>query len=144
MLPLKFRYEDHAYLGQVSKTDTMMGFLRRLLGVGITTGVFTVATLTAYTIAFGLARSIALPILFQIPLASPLFRPFLGHFLRERWNLAHLWRNRAFIWHAFLLGLTTIGGWEFTESLFDDEVREVSVLLCIVRLLLRTGFYSSP
>ncbi|KAN0130179.1 Nucleoporin protein Ndc1-Nup [Lactarius tabidus] len=108
----------------VSKTDTMMGYFRRLLRVGITTGVFTVATFTAYTIAFGLARSIALPILLQIPLVSRLFRPFLAHFLRERWNLAHLWWNRALIRHAFLLCLTTIGGWEFTESLFDDEVRE--------------------
>ncbi|KAH8996770.1 nucleoporin protein Ndc1-Nup [Lactarius akahatsu] len=108
----------------VSKTDTMIGFFRRLLGVGITTGVFTIATFTAYTIAFGLARSIALPVLLQIPLVSRLFRPFLGHFLRGRWNLVHLWWNRALIWHAFLLGLTTIGGWEFTESLFDDKVQE--------------------
>ncbi|KAH9177530.1 nucleoporin protein Ndc1-Nup [Lactarius sanguifluus] len=108
----------------VSKTDTMIGFFRRLLGVGITTGVFTIATFTAYTIAFGLARSIALPVLLQIPLVSRLFRPFLGHFLRGRWNLVHLWWNRALIWHAFLLSLTTIGGWEFTESLFDDKVQE--------------------
>ena len=115
----------------------MIGFYRRLLGVGITTGVFTIATFTAYITAFGLARSIALPILFQIPLVSRLLRPFLGHFLRGRWNLAHLWWNRALIWHAFLLALTTIGGWEFTESLFDDKVQEVRVLLCKARLLLR-------
>ena len=121
-----------------------MGFFRRLLVVGITTGVFTAATFTAYIIAFGLARSIALPILFQIPLVSPLLRPFFGHFLRGRWNLTHLWWNRAFIWHAFLLGLTTIGGWEFTESLFDDEVQEVSVLLYKARLFLRAGLCSSP
>lgn len=110
--------------GPVSKADTMIGFFRRLIGVAITTGAFTVATFTAYMIAFGLARSIALPILFQVPLLSRPFRPFLGHFLRGPWNLAHLWWNRALIWRAFLLGLTTIGGWEFMESLFDDKVQE--------------------
>ena len=133
-----------AYFWQVSKTDTMMGYFGRLFRIGITTGVFTVVTFTAYTIAFGLARSIALPILFQIPLVSRLFRPFLAHFLRERWNPAHLWWNRALIRHAFLLCLTTIGGWEFTESLFDDEVREVSTLLCEARSPLKSGLCSSP
>ncbi|KAI9441473.1 nucleoporin protein Ndc1-Nup-domain-containing protein [Lactarius indigo] len=108
----------------VPKADTVIGFFRRLLRVGISTGAFTIATFTAYTIAFGLTRSIALPVLLQIPLVSRLFRPFLGHFLRGRWNLAHLWWNRTLIWHAFLLGLTTVGGWEFTESLFDDKVQE--------------------
>ncbi len=139
MLLFKSLYEDHAYFQQVSKMDTMIGFFRRLLGVGITSGAFTVATFTAYTIAFGLARSIALPVLLQIPLVSRLFRPFLGHFLRGWWNLAHLWWNRALIWHAFLLGFTTIGGWEFAESLFDDKVQEVRVLSCKGRLLLRMG-----
>jgi len=108
----------------------MIRLLHRVLSTGITALAFTTATFVSYTLAFGLTRAIALPILFQIPLVSHLFRPFLGHFIRGRWSLLLLWRNRTLAWHSFLLGLTTISAWEFAESLFDEKVQEVSVLLC--------------
>ena len=114
----------------------MIRILHRVLSTGITTLAFTAATFVTYTLAFGLMRAIALPILLQIPLVSHLFRPFLGHFIRGRWSLLLLWRNRTLAWHSFLLGLTTIGGWEFAESLFDEKVQEVSVLFCMAQSFL--------
>ncbi|KAI0254464.1 nucleoporin protein Ndc1-Nup [Lactifluus subvellereus] len=104
--------------------DIMTSLFRRVLSVSGTTFAFTTATFVVYTLAFGLVRAVALPILFQVPLVSRLFRPFLGHFLRGRWSLVYLWRNRELVWHTFLLALTTIEGWEFAESLFDDKVQE--------------------
>ena len=108
----------------------MIRLLHRVLSTGITALAFTTATFVTYTLAFGFTRAIALPILFQIPLVSHLFRPFLAHFIRGRWSLLLLWRNRTLAWHSFLLGLTTISAWEFAESLFDEKVQEVGVLFC--------------
>ncbi|KAI0300488.1 nucleoporin protein Ndc1-Nup [Multifurca ochricompacta] len=110
--------------GQVLKSVTMLSLFRHALGFGITTLAFTTATFAVYILAFGLMRAIALPLLFHVPLVSHLFRPFLSHFLRGRWALVHLFRNRGLVWHTFLLGLTTIGEWEFAESLFDNKVQE--------------------
>ena len=114
--------------------------LHEVLGIGITTFAFTTATFVAYTLAFGLMRAVALPILFQIPLVSRLLRPFLSHFTRGRWSLPLLWRNRELAWHSFLLGLTTISAWEFAENLFDEKVQEVRVLFRTARLFLKTTF----
>jgi nucleoporin NDC1 len=99
--------------------------------------VFTTATFVGYTLAFGLVRAVALPVLFQIPLVSHLLRPFLGHFIRGRWSLLYLWRNRALVWQSLLLGLTTVGAWEFAESLFDEKVQEVGVVLDNALLFLK-------
>ena len=120
----------------------MIRLLHRVFSTGITTLAFTTATFSTYTLAFGLMRAIALPILFQIPLVSHLFRPFLGHFIRGRWSLLLLWRNRTLIWHSFLLGLTTISAWEFAESLFDEKVQEVCVPFCMAQLFLNIYVYS--
>jgi len=120
----------------------MIRLLQRVLSIGITTFAFTTATFVAYILAFGLVRAVALPILFQIPLVSHLLRPFLGHFIRGRWSLLLLWRNRALAWQSFLLGLTTIGGWEFAECMFDDKVQEVGVLFLPPRLFLKIHIYS--
>lgn len=114
----------------------MIGLLRQVTSISITTFVFTAATFVAYILAFGLVRAAALPILFQIPLVSHLLRPFLGHFIRGRWSLVLLWRSRALAWQTFLLGVTTIGGWEFAEGVFDDKVQEVRVIFRRIQLFL--------
>lgn len=120
----------------------MIRLLHRVLSTGITTLAFTTATFLTYTLAFGLMRAVVLPILFQIPLVSHLFRPFLGHFVRGRWSLLLLWRNRTLAWHSFLLGLTTASAWEFAESLFDEKVQEVGALFSMGQLYLNTYIYS--
>jgi nucleoporin NDC1 len=120
----------------------MTSLFRRVLSISITAFAFTAITFTAYILAFGLMRAVALPILFHVPLVSHLLRPFLGHFIRGRWSLVYLWRNRALAWHSFFLGLTTIWGWEFADSLFDDKVQEVRVIFCKTRLFLKNQFHS--
>ncbi|KAI9511523.1 nucleoporin protein Ndc1-Nup [Russula earlei] len=110
--------------GQSPKVDPLIGLFRRVLSISVTTSVFAAATFAAYLVAFGLMRAIALPLLFQVPLVSHILRPFFGHFVRGRWSVVLLWRNRALVWQAFLLCLTTAGGWEFAEGLFDDKVQE--------------------
>lgn len=120
-------------LKQYPKVVPMTSFLHRVLSISITAFAFTAITFAAYILAFGLVRAVALPILFQVPLVSHLLRPFFGHFIRGRWSLVYLWRNRGLAWQSFFLGLTTIWGWEFAESLFDDKVQEVRVTFCSPR-----------
>ena len=120
----------------------MTSLFRRVLSISITAFAFTAITFSAYTLSFGLVRAIVLPILFQVPLVSHLLRPFLGHFVRGRWSLVYLWRNRALVWHSFFLGLTTIWGWEFADSLFDENVQEVRVIFCKTRSFLKNHIHS--
>lgn len=108
----------------------MIRLCHRVLRNSITAIAFTAVTFAVYILAFGLVRAVVLPIFFQIPLVSHLLRPFLGHFIRGRWSLVYLWRIRALAWQSFFLGLTTIWGWEFAESLFDDKVQEVREISC--------------
>ena len=110
---------------QYSKVAPMIHLFRRVPSISVTAIAFTTVTFAVYMLAFALVRAVLLPILFQIPLVSHFLRPFLGHFIRGRWSLVYLWRNRALAWHSFFLGLATIWGWEFAESLFDDKVQEV-------------------
>jgi nucleoporin NDC1 len=120
---------------QHPKVVPMVSLFRRVVSMSVTAFAFTAITFATYVLAFGLVRAIVLPILFQVPLLSHLLRPFLGHFIRGRWSLVHLWRNRALAWHSFFLGLTTIGGWEFADSLFDDKVQEVRSIFCKTRFI---------
>jgi nucleoporin NDC1 len=120
----------------------MIRLFRRVLNIGFTTSAFTIVSFVAYTLAFGLMRAVTLPILFQIPLVSHLLRPFLGHFIRGRWSLFLLWRNRGLAWHSFLLSLTTIGAWEFAENLFDEKVQEVRVFFRTCAIILKNYIYS--
>jgi nucleoporin NDC1 len=120
----------------------MIGLFRRVLNISITAFAFTTVAFAVYILAFGLVRAVVLPILFQIPLVSHLLRPFLGHFIRGRWSLVYLWRNRALAWHSLFLGLATIWGWEFAESLFDDKVQEVREISCKTRIFLTDHIYS--
>ncbi|KAI0277030.1 nucleoporin protein Ndc1-Nup [Russula aff. rugulosa BPL654] len=115
---VRWRHDQHP------KVAPMIGLFRRVLSISITAFAFTSVAFAVYILAFGLVRAVVLPILFQIPLVSHLLRPFLGHFIRGRWSLVYLWRNRALAWHSLFLGLATIWGWEFAESLFDDKVQE--------------------
>jgi hypothetical protein len=117
----------------------MISIFRQVISISITSFVFTVATFVAYILAFGLVRSAALPILFQIPLVSHLLRPFFGHIIRGRWSLVLLWRGRALAWQTFLLGVTTTAGWEFAECLFDDKVQEVRVTFWHAQLFLNVS-----
>jgi len=127
---------------QYPKVAPMISLFRRALSISITAFAFTAFTFAVYIIAFGLVRAVVLPILFQIPLVSHLLRPFLGHFIRGRWSLVYLWRNRALAWHNFFLGLATIWGWEFAGSLFDDKVQEVRKVSCMARLFLKNQIHS--
>ena len=127
---------------QYPKVAPMISLFRRILSISVTAFVFTAVTFAAYILAFGLVRAIVLPILFQIPLLSHLLRPFLGHFVRGRWSLVYLWRNRALAWRCFFLGLTTICGWEVAESLFDDKVQEVRVIFCKTGIFLKNQIHS--
>jgi nucleoporin NDC1 len=120
----------------------MINLFRRVLRISITALAFTAVTFAVYILTFGLVRAVVLPILFQIPLVSHLLRPFLGHFLRGRWSLVLLWRNRALTWHSFFLGLATIWGWEFAESLFDDKVQEVRKISYNARIFLKDQIHS--
>ncbi|KAI0266419.1 nucleoporin protein Ndc1-Nup [Gloeopeniophorella convolvens] len=109
---------------KVPKMDPPTAIVRRVVGLGVTSSVFTLGAFAVYIVTFGLVRAMVLPILLQVPAISRLLRPFLAHFLRGRWSFVLLWRNRALIWQVFLLGLTTVAGWEYAESLFDDKVQE--------------------
>jgi nucleoporin NDC1 len=131
-----------ADLKQYPKVVPLTSFFRRVLSISFTAFGFTAIAFAAYILIFGLVRAVVLPILFQVPLVSHFLRPFLGHFIRGRWSLVYLWRNRALAWHSFFLGLTTIWGWEFAESLFDDKVQEVRVILCMTRSSLKYQIHS--
>lgn len=124
-----------ADLKQYPKVAPMISLFRRVLSISVTAFAFTAITFAAYILAFGLVRAIALPVLFQVPLLSHSLRPFLGHFIRGRWSLVYLWRNRALVWHSFFLGLTTVGGWEFADSLFDEKVQEVRAIFFKARFI---------
>ena len=127
---------------QYPKVAPMINLFRRVLRISITAFAFTAVTFAVYILAFGLLRAVVLPILFQVPLVSHLLRPFLGHFIRGRWSLVYLWRIRALAWHGFFLGLATIWGWEFAESLFDDKVQEVRDISCETRIFLKNHIHS--
>jgi len=120
----------------------MISLFRRVLSISITAFAFTAVTFAVYILAFGLVRAVVLPTLFQIPLVSHLLRPFLGHFIRGRWSLVYLWRNRALAWHSFFLVLATVWGLEFTECLFADKVQEVRKISYKTRIFLKNRIYS--
>ncbi|KAH7915514.1 nucleoporin protein Ndc1-Nup [Hygrophoropsis aurantiaca] len=95
---------------------------RNLLKMMLTMTLFTTFSFAIYNIAFGLARTIVLPILFRIPIIRSLLRPFSAHFLRGTWSLTLPLRHFSLEIRTFTLGLTTLASWEFAEALFDRYI----------------------
>jgi len=100
--------------------------VRRVVKAGFAALVVTTLTLAAYTVVFGLSRSLVLPVFLRLPLFSLILRPFCAHFRRGPWTIILLTRYSSLVWRTFLLGLTTTAGWEFADALFDDKAQEVS------------------
>ncbi|TFY76297.1 hypothetical protein EWM64_g7713 [Hericium alpestre] len=109
---------------QTVKADAATEYTRQVFKVGVISSVFTSVIFAAYLVAFGLVRSVALPILFKVPVVSMLLRPICAHFLRGSWTVALLPRHFTLVWRTYLLGLTTVASWEFAESLFDEKIQE--------------------
>ncbi|EGN94543.1 hypothetical protein SERLA73DRAFT_188503 [Serpula lacrymans var. lacrymans S7.3] len=93
-----------------------VGDLMKLL---LTISLFVTLSFGLYGVAFGLARSIILPILFKIPILHHLLRPFTAHFLRGSWTLLMPLRNFSLVLRTLSLGMITLVNWEFAEALFD-------------------------
>ncbi|KDQ51846.1 hypothetical protein JAAARDRAFT_210825 [Jaapia argillacea MUCL 33604] len=91
----------------------------------LTTLIFTLLSLTLYTILFGLTRTFLLPILLNIPFLRLPLRPFLGHFVRRGgWTLGLLWKNAGLVGRAWWAGVGSVAVWEVTEKLFDAYVSQ--------------------
>jgi len=118
----------HPHPLQNLKIDAPTRHLRRALKAILTALLFTSLVFTSYTLLFGLARSLVLPVLLKLPVVSMLLRPFCAHFLRGSWTVMLLPRHLSLVWRTFLLGLSTVSSWEFAESLFDERVQEVRPL----------------
>ncbi|PCH37156.1 hypothetical protein WOLCODRAFT_140745 [Wolfiporia cocos MD-104 SS10] len=88
----------------------------------ITMGFFVALCGTLHTVAFGLARSIAIPIIFKIPLVRNALKPFIAHFRRGSFTLTLLLRNLSFIIRTSFLGLTSALCWELAESPLSENV----------------------
>lgn len=99
--------------------------LARVVTVGLTALVYTLFVTVAQLSVFALARSVVLPLLFQVPVLNRFLRPFMAHFLRGPWTVTLLTRHWSLVSRAFYLALTTVGIWEFAESAFDGVVAEV-------------------
>ncbi|KAI0367282.1 hypothetical protein BV20DRAFT_970683 [Pilatotrama ljubarskyi] len=107
------------------REDRLQSFgLARVVTVGLTTLVYTLLVTVAHLAVFAFARSVVLPLLFQIPLVHRILRPFTAHFLRGAWTVTLIGRHWSLISRAFYLALTTVGVWEFAESAFDAIVAE--------------------
>ncbi|KZV62242.1 hypothetical protein PENSPDRAFT_678351 [Peniophora sp. CONT] len=80
---------------------------------------------TLFTLAFVLARAILLPILLTFPFLSSVLRPFCAHFVRGAWMPWGMlnWRNAEVVSRTFLMGVSLISMWDFTETLFDEKIR---------------------
>ncbi|EIW56161.1 uncharacterized protein TRAVEDRAFT_172114 [Trametes versicolor FP-101664 SS1] len=98
--------------------------LARVVTVGLTALVYTILVTVAQLSVFALARSVVLPLLFQVPVLNRFLRPFMAHFLRGPWTVTLLTRHWSLVSRAFYLALTTVGIWEFAESAFDGVVAE--------------------
>lgn len=83
--------------------------------------------LTTITVALSmatmaLAKVFMLPILYRVPFAPWILRPFSGHFVRS--SVASLFplHHLALIFQAWSLGSVTVDVWEFSNALFDFYV----------------------
>jgi nucleoporin NDC1 len=100
----------------------------RLLTLAVTVPVFGVFCTSAQIVLFAVGRTVVLPILFKIPVVSHILRPFTAHFLRGYTPLLFFTQFPAIL-RAFFLGITTLASWEVAETLFDNSVSEVHLVL---------------
>ncbi|KAI9069396.1 hypothetical protein FKP32DRAFT_1617269 [Trametes sanguinea] len=98
--------------------------LARVVTVCLTTLVYASFITVAHLTVFAVARSVVLPLLFQVPLVHRVLRPFTAHFLRGAWTVSLLTRHWSLVSRAFYLALTTVAVWEYAESAFDAIVAE--------------------
>ncbi|VDB92406.1 unnamed protein product [Peniophora sp. CBMAI 1063] len=98
---------------------------QRLFFVAFPTIFLVLSVQTIYTFAFIIARAILLPIVLTFPFLSSLLRPFCAHFIRGAWMpfLMLNFKNMAIMSRTFLLGVSLVSLWDFTETLFDEKVR---------------------
>lgn len=89
-------------------------------------------TLPSAAILFALAR-LAFPVLYKVPLAPHILRPFTGHFLRGSWTLLLPLHHFPLLVRAWFLGCTTLLTWESADALFDAFIAQV----CFIRTLKR-------
>ena len=121
-------------------TPTTQPFVPRNLAILLLTiTLFTLASFAVYNIAFGVARSILLPLLFRVPLVRSLLRPVVGHFIRGPWTLTLPLRHLSLESHAFILGVFTLANWEFAEALFDVYIPQVRCASTMFFLSLSTA-----
>ncbi|KZP26794.1 hypothetical protein FIBSPDRAFT_918061 [Athelia psychrophila] len=90
-----------------------------LLKTAMTVTTLTLFGFTFACLGFGLARTLALPLLLRLPLVHQLLRPFTAHFPRGAWTLWLPIRHAILVARAFCLGWSTVAGWEHAEGLFD-------------------------
>ncbi|TFY52622.1 hypothetical protein EVG20_g10473, partial [Dentipellis fragilis] len=107
-----------------AKGSAWVNHLARTFQVAVVSSIFALLVFSAYVVAFGLTRTLVLPILFKVPVVSMVLRPFCAHFLRGSWTISLLPRHLGLISRTCMLGLTTIVSWEFAESLFDEKIHE--------------------
>lgn len=72
---------------------------------------------------------LVLPLLLKVPAVSNIIRPFVAHYAKGTWTLTLPILHWSLLVRSFMMGLVTLMGWEFAESLFDAYVPQV-VILC--------------
>lgn len=93
-----------------------------LLKLLLTMALFTSFSLMAYSVAFGLSRMLALPLLLKLPVVNSIVRPFIAHFAKGTWTLTLPILHWSLLVRSFMIGLVTVMSWEFAELLFDAYV----------------------
>lgn len=100
----------------------------KLLALTVTVPMFGVFCTSVQIVLFIMGRAIFLPILFKIPVLCHLLRPFAAHFLRG-YTPVLFFTQFSTILRALFLGITTLASWEVSETLFDNSVTEVRLIL---------------
>ncbi|KAG2034794.1 nucleoporin protein Ndc1-Nup [Suillus americanus] len=93
-----------------------------LLKLLLKMALFTSFSLMVYSVAFGLSRMLALPLLLKLPVMSSIVRPFVAHLAKGTWTLTLPILHWSLLVRSFMMGLVTVMSWEFAESLFDAYV----------------------
>ncbi|KAA1477952.1 hypothetical protein DENSPDRAFT_867789 [Dentipellis sp. KUC8613] len=107
-----------------AKGSALFNHFARTFQATIISAIFALLVFSTYVAAFGLARTLVLPLLFRIPVLSLALRPFCAHFLRGPWTIGLLPRHFALVARTCVLSFTTVLSWEFAESLFDEKIHE--------------------
>ncbi|KDR79388.1 hypothetical protein GALMADRAFT_63284 [Galerina marginata CBS 339.88] len=92
-----------------------------ILGSFLTSAVFTTLAILMGAIAFASAR-MPLPILYKIPMFSPILRPFTAHFLKGQWTMLLPFSHLPLLFRAWFLAFSTFLTAEISDSLFEHVV----------------------